>query len=168
MDPSCSMPRLRLSLKRISIAMANWHKLGQVSFCRVRCDLKNMASEGASKEYPTQSVIARVLARVAEWNTKLLHRFCRGKLHILEGQQMLLPQIRQRAMSQSELTGCKLRGLDLQLQGTTMRGSGYRPDWSRLDDLHRVLPKQLQYVEVISNTKVMEHFQNCQTWQAQL
>ena len=89
-------------------------------------DSMNTAVERTSKEYPTHSVIARVFAHVAERNSILLHRFCRGTLRILERQQMLVPQTR--AMTRSNLQGWKLRGSMLHLQGTTMRGLGYISD----------------------------------------
>ena len=60
------MPRLRLSLERISIAMAERQNSGQVDVRILQPGSKHTADDRTSKEYPRQSVIARVLARVGE------------------------------------------------------------------------------------------------------
>ena len=119
---------------------------GQVVVHTQRPDSKNTASEWTSKENPTQLVVARVLAWVAEWNSNLLQRYCRGKLRILEGQQTLLLQIC--SMTHSKLMGCKLRVSASQLLGTTMQWSSYKTDWSRGDVEQGVRSKKLQNKEV--------------------
>ena len=83
--------------------MPDWHNSAQNVISTTRRDSKNTADERTSKEYLTQSVIARVLACEAEENGKVLHRFCREALRFLEEQQVFLPQIR--AMTYSKLMG---------------------------------------------------------------
>ena len=60
------MPKLRFQDGRISIAVEHCHNSGQVVVCMLQPDSKITADEWTGQEYPTQSVIARVLARVAE------------------------------------------------------------------------------------------------------
>ena len=105
----------QLSLERISIAMAGWNNLRQDAIRTMRPDSKSAADERMSKECPTQLVTARVLARVVEWNSKLLQRYCWGTLPVLQRPQVLLTQLR--AIAHSKPKGCKLRGVGVAAAG---------------------------------------------------